>query len=150
VDYIAKTLFRPLLDGRAANVEVKEGAEEEFVAGIDEELTGTVFSANCSNWYINEEGRNSASWPGFASTFWYRTLFPKWNDFVLEGGSISWIPSGIYRSVSSIVGSKPGLLVSVTVLGLLLHERGFDQKVQGILEWAAKSALAVSDGIGQV
>ncbi|KAH7371123.1 monooxygenase, partial [Pyrenochaeta sp. MPI-SDFR-AT-0127] len=73
VDYLAKTLFQPLLDGAAQIIEVKKGAEEEFVADVDQELSGTVFSAGCSNWYINTDGRNSASWPGYAATFWYKT-----------------------------------------------------------------------------
>ena len=61
MDYLAQTLFRPLLDGAAQTIEVKKAAEDDFIVGIDKELSGAVFSAGCSNWYINAEGRNSAS-----------------------------------------------------------------------------------------
>jgi hypothetical protein len=133
VDYIAKTIFLPLLDGNASSIEVKKGAEEDFVAGIDEELRGTVFTAGCSNWYINDEGRNSASWPGFASTFWYRTIFPKWSDFNLEGGNSSWMLRRAYRIVSSIIFSKPGFLASLAALGVLAKDHNLNDKVQGFL-----------------
>ena len=65
-------------------------AEEKFVRDLDDELSLTVFSAGCSNWYINKAGRNSAAWPGLAATFWKATLFPRWKDFVTQGGSIWW------------------------------------------------------------
>jgi hypothetical protein len=130
VDYLVKTLFLPLLNGKALSVEVKKGAEEEFVLGIDKELRGTVFSAGCSNWYINDEGRNSASWPGFASTFWYRTLFPRWNDFELEGGSSFWMLTKARRLISSIVFSKPVFWVSFTALGVWAQDHGLIQRLQ--------------------
>ena len=84
VDYIAKTLVLPLLNPSGLTVEVKKKAEDDFVADIDKELSGTVFSSGCSNWYINSKGRNSASWPGLASNFWRKTVFPQWNDFILN------------------------------------------------------------------
>ena len=133
VDYIAKTLFLPLLDGKASSVEVKAEAEEDFVADIDEELRGTVFSAGCSNWYINSEGRNSASWPGLAATFWRRTFFPKWSDFVMGGGHKSWRLKRTYRSMSSLLFSKMGLLVLLAVFGAWADEQGFRQTLQAAL-----------------
>lgn len=90
VAYISQALIKPILDDYASIIEVDAEAEERFVRGLDDELSVTVFSAGCSNWYINKAGRNSAAWPGLASTFWKATMFPRWKDFVMEGGSAWW------------------------------------------------------------
>lgn len=123
VDYIAKTLFEPLIEGRALSVEVKKAAEEEFTKGIDVELRDTVFSAGCSNWYINKAGRNSASWPGYAATFWRRTLFPKWKDFKLEGGNNLWFLKRTWRSLTGLLLSKFAFLCYAAGLGFLVKEQ---------------------------
>lgn len=133
VDYIAKTLVVPLLTGRAATIEAKQEAEDGFVEGIDEELSGTVFSSGCSNWYINSKGRNTASWPGFASTFWRRTFFPKWSDFILQGGKSTWIFSSAYRSISSLLLSKTGLLALVALLGTWAKDPAVQERLQNQL-----------------
>lgn len=90
VDYAIKSLFQPLLDGRAEVIEVKRSAEESATQKIHEELTATVFAGDCSNWYIGEFGRNAASWPGLARTFWMATFFPNWKAFNMHGGSKFW------------------------------------------------------------
>lgn len=54
-------------------VDVKETREHVWTSSLHQELEGSVFSAGCSNWYINEFGRNSASFPGYARDFWLRT-----------------------------------------------------------------------------
>jgi hypothetical protein len=121
------------LDGRATTVEVKEGAEEEFVEYVDDELQGTVFSAGCSNWYMNKEGRNSASWPGRAATYWYKTIFPRWNDFVLKGGSSFWTFKGVYQAVFGGSFSYLAILCSLVGLGLLAKDRNLSVHAQKLL-----------------
>ncbi|KAF1817472.1 FAD/NAD(P)-binding domain-containing protein [Eremomyces bilateralis CBS 781.70] len=123
VDYLAKTLFEPLLDRRARTVEVEKAAEDYFVEGIDLELHDTVFSAGCSNWYINKAGRNSASWPGYAATFWRRTLFPKWSDFKLKGGDSFWRLRRAWRSIVGLLQSKSAIVCYAVGLGFLAKER---------------------------
>jgi hypothetical protein len=129
VDYIAKTLFQPLIDGRATTVEVKAGAEEKFVQHIDQELNGTVFSAGCSNWYVNQQGRNSASWPGYAATYWYKTIFPRWNDFVLQGAT-----SNILRRVLHLVFGafipKVTIFILLATVGLMAKETTLGKQLQ--------------------
>lgn len=90
VDYTIRSLFTPLIDGRAKVIEVKRSAEESSTQAIHKKLTASVFSGDCSNWYIGEFGRNAASWPGLARTFWFETYFPNWKAFNLEGGSKMW------------------------------------------------------------
>lgn len=133
VDYIAKTLVLPLLNGNATTVEVKKYAEDEFVAGIDEELSGTVFSSGCSNWYINNQGRNSASWPGAVATFWKRSFFPNWKHFVFRGGKRTWMIKRAYRGLSSVLLSKSSLLASLVLFGVLASNDTWQKKVKDLL-----------------
>jgi cation diffusion facilitator CzcD-associated flavoprotein CzcO len=98
VEFVTKSLFRPILDGKAELVEVKATAEDSWIESIDKELDGSVFSAGCSNWYINSAGRNSASWPGYASTFWRKTFFPRFADFEYEGGNTMAYARAVLRS----------------------------------------------------
>lgn len=97
VAYAAKALFEPLLDGRASVIEVKEAVENRTTNKIQQRLRGSVFSGNCSNWYIGEFGRNAASWPGLAIEFQLATLFPDWNAFDVKGGSRLWFVNYLKR-----------------------------------------------------
>lgn len=99
VEYLAKTLFKTVIDGRADVLEVKETAEAQFVTELDKTLAKTVFNSGCTNWYINAAGRNSASWPGMASSFWRATFFPRWGDFTLYGGNAAWMFHRIHRNI---------------------------------------------------
>lgn len=101
VDYLAKTLFQSVIDGYADVMEVKEEAEAHFVTELDKTLAKTVFNSGCNNWYMNAAGRNSASWPGMASSFWRATFFPRWRDFAFEGGNATWAFQRAIRSLRS-------------------------------------------------
>ncbi|KAF2968628.1 hypothetical protein GQX73_g4995 [Xylaria multiplex] len=90
VDYAIKSLFIPLLDKRAKVIEVRQSAEDRETNAIHTKLTNTVFAGDCSNWYIGDYGRNAASWPGLARSFWFRTYFPDWSAFNMSGGSRWW------------------------------------------------------------
>jgi cation diffusion facilitator CzcD-associated flavoprotein CzcO len=100
VDFAIKTLFTPLVDGRAKIIEVKQTAEECETNAIHQNLSQTVFAGDCSNWYIGEFGRNAASWPGLARSFWFKTYFPDWSAFNVAGGSISWPVNSIKRNAT--------------------------------------------------
>ncbi|KAG8158441.1 hypothetical protein KVR01_011563 [Diaporthe batatas] len=99
VEYLAKTLFKTVIDDYADVMEVKEEAETHFVTELDKTLAKTVFNSGCINWYMNSAGRNSASWPGMASSFWRATFFPRWRDFALQGGSPTWVLQRAVRSL---------------------------------------------------
>ncbi|OQE22656.1 hypothetical protein PENFLA_c012G00465 [Penicillium flavigenum] len=90
VCFAVKALFEPILDHRVRVVEVKQSAEERHTISLQEQLKGTVFAGNCSNWYINEFGRNVASWPAMAAFFWLETFWPNWNAFIWKDGSATW------------------------------------------------------------
>lgn len=89
-DYAIKSLFTPLIDHRAEVIEVKQSVEDYTTSAIHAQLSNTVFSGDCSNWYIGNFGRNAASWPGRAVSFWASTFVPDWSAFNLIGGSKLW------------------------------------------------------------
>ena len=51
-------------------IDVKPQVQQRFVDGVQDELKRTVWQSGCKSWYLNEQGRNTAAWPGF--TFAYR------------------------------------------------------------------------------
>lgn len=116
VEYVTKTLFKTLLQGRAAVMEVRENAENDFTNSIQDELKGSVFAAGCSNWYINSAGHNSASWPGYASSFWWKTFFPKFADYNLHDGDKNWFLKTVAAEFVGVMTSK----FAAAVAGLLL------------------------------
>lgn len=126
VEYIAKTLISPILDHYANVVEVKPEAEEKFIEDLDGILAHTVFSAGCSNWYINSSGRNSASWPGLASTFWKAAMFPKWKDFAMSGGSSTWLFHKILRQMKTT--PMWGWLLIISLIGTVVMTQSTPQQ----------------------
>ncbi|KAK5049313.1 hypothetical protein LTR84_004242 [Exophiala bonariae] len=112
VNYTVQTLIKPLLSRRATIIEVKQAAEDRETQAIHQGLQKTVFSGDCSNWYIGAHGRNAASWPGRAISFWWRTYFPDWEAFNMEGGSKFWW----FRSLRRGVQDKWILLLFAVIL----------------------------------
>ncbi|KIX05945.1 uncharacterized protein Z518_03919 [Rhinocladiella mackenziei CBS 650.93] len=100
INYAVRTLFTPLLDGRAKIIEVKQAAEDRETQAIHQGLQKTVFAGDCSNWYIGAHGRNAASWPGRAISFWWRTCFPDWKVFNLVGGDKLWRLRAVKRHIA--------------------------------------------------
>lgn len=114
VDYAIKSLVAPLLDRRAEIIEVKQSVEDRTTNAIHKGLTETVYSADCSNWYMGDFGRNAASWPGLARDFWVATFFPDWSAFNMSGGTSFWRLSQFRRKIRSFVGGTWFLLLLVS------------------------------------
>jgi hypothetical protein len=115
-------------------MEVKEEAEENFAREVDRKLVGSVFSAGCSNWYINTAGRNSASWPGKAANYWGATLFPKWGDYVYSGGDALGFLRSLYREVKNAAVSKVGAVGTMAALLVLLRKQAITGDGVGMLD----------------
>ncbi|KAL2788605.1 hypothetical protein BJX66DRAFT_326967 [Aspergillus keveii] len=97
VGYIARTLVAPIIDKRISSLDVKGTVEDQWVNTLQADLRGTVFEAGCSNWYINKHGRNSASWPGYASTYWKEALKPQIGVFNTSPSSRLWVLNMLAR-----------------------------------------------------
>jgi hypothetical protein len=118
VAYAVESLFKPLIDRRANVIEVKQAAEDRETNSIHAELTSTVFAGDCSNWYIGKYGRNAASWPGFARSYWFRTLFPDWSAFNMVGGSMLW-PFYRLRRLAGSLSPLTQALLGMTILAIV-------------------------------
>jgi cation diffusion facilitator CzcD-associated flavoprotein CzcO len=67
--YILEAI-KAMKEQRIRALDVKPEVQKQFVDGVQKELERTVWQSGCKSWYINEQGRNTAAWPGF--TFAYR------------------------------------------------------------------------------
>ncbi|ODV89695.1 hypothetical protein CANCADRAFT_4319 [Tortispora caseinolytica NRRL Y-17796] len=103
VEYACKTIVEAVASGRADIVDVKQAAEDADALDVQLKLKGTVWSAGCSNWYLNEFGRNTASYPGLASDYWMHLLWPHYQDYHLEGAHKFWRLRAIYRLLRYMV-----------------------------------------------
>ncbi|RFU33207.1 hypothetical protein B7463_g3132, partial [Scytalidium lignicola] len=118
VEYAINSLFKPLLDHRAAVIEVKQAAEDCQTNAIHEGLSNTVFSADCSNWYLGDYGRNAASWPGLARSFWAATYWPNWSAFNMSGGSAFWPLFSIKRLFKTMSMTSKLVLLAGTAAAI--------------------------------
>ncbi|ETS78550.1 hypothetical protein PFICI_10612 [Pestalotiopsis fici W106-1] len=118
-DYAVASLFKPLLDKRANRIEVKQTVEDTTTNAIHKELANTVFAGDCSNWYIGDYGRNAASWPGLARSYWAATYFPDWSAFNMDGGSSFWPVFKTQRLMSTTSTSLKVLILLGSVVGLM-------------------------------
>jgi hypothetical protein len=123
VGYLARTLLAPIIDHRISSLEVKPTAEYQWVNALQAELKGSVFEAGCSNWYINTHGRNSASWPGYASTYWKEALKPQVGMFKEVPRSKLWIFNTIWRWIRSTKKESYGM-VFFALAGLIWSHDG--------------------------
>ncbi|KAJ5716704.1 Flavoprotein [Penicillium malachiteum] len=101
VNYALRVL-KPVLDGKAVAVDLKEDAEVEYANWVQETLQGRVWNAGCASWYINEKRWNAMAYPWTQGHYWYRSLFPVWSH---------WTQKTIQKPTSSIGGTKLALMV---------------------------------------
>ena len=125
IEFVMRNLLAPLIDGRCRVVEVKATAESQWVNSIHKQLSGSVFQAGCSNWYINEHGRNAASWPGYASTYWKEACIPRSGVFKTEGGSYFWFLRTLSRWIRTAGSTTYGLGLLAIAISLWKRNGGF-------------------------
>jgi cation diffusion facilitator CzcD-associated flavoprotein CzcO/acetyl esterase/lipase len=71
MSYIADAVER--LRRRGGWLAVRPDVAEAFDREMQERLSTSVWQTGCSNWYIDENGRNSNNWPGFTLEYRRRT-----------------------------------------------------------------------------
>ncbi len=62
--------IRSLDERGAATADVRPDVQERFSERLHRRLDRSVWASGCQSWYLDEQGRNSTTWPGF--TFEYR------------------------------------------------------------------------------
>lgn len=82
IDYVLGCM-RVMDEERARFADVKPNVQKAFNERIRSRLTRTVWASGCHSWYLDAEGRNSTTWPGFTFEFWLRTRRVNANDYEL-------------------------------------------------------------------
>ena len=70
--YITEAL-KVMKERRIRALDVKPEVQKRFVDGVQKELERTVWQSGCKSWYVNEQGRNTAAWPGFTFAYRFKT-----------------------------------------------------------------------------
>jgi cation diffusion facilitator CzcD-associated flavoprotein CzcO len=94
VEFLIKSMFRPILRGDFAVIDVKQAAENVDVNQVQSKLKSMVWSSGCANWNLDKSGRNTTNYPDETWRFWYSLYWPVWKDFNIYGdkGSRPWHP----------------------------------------------------------
>jgi cation diffusion facilitator CzcD-associated flavoprotein CzcO len=70
--YIAE-IVAAMRDRGLATVEVREDAWTGYFDQIQADTAGQVWASGCTSWFLDDQGRNVAVWPGYSWTFHRRT-----------------------------------------------------------------------------
>ncbi|KAK4556229.1 hypothetical protein LTR86_006926 [Recurvomyces mirabilis] len=92
IEFIIKTIFKPILKGSFNVIDVKEAAENRDANNVQKKLTTMVWSGGCTNWNLDVNGRNTTNYHDATWKFWYSLFWPVWKDFNMEGGSGASLP----------------------------------------------------------
>ncbi|KAI0894316.1 FAD/NAD(P)-binding domain-containing protein [Annulohypoxylon nitens] len=84
VEFVIKTYFDTILSGRATEIDVKSSAEDYDCNSVQLGLKDSVWTSGCTNWTINEFGRNTTSYPDYVRNYWWKLYSPKFEDFSLK------------------------------------------------------------------
>lgn len=80
IEYVLRCMR--MLDARGAKLaDVRKKTQTLFNQYIQRRLTRTVWATGCHSWYLDREGYNSTTWPGFTFEFWLRTRRFKADDY---------------------------------------------------------------------
>ena len=92
--YVVK-YYRQLIDRKLRYLDVKESVQEEQFQDFQKRMGKSTWSAGCTSWYLNEDGTNSAIWPGFSFEYGLRIRRFKRAAYhaVPEEGIVDEIPS---------------------------------------------------------
>lgn len=111
-EYIAQTFVEPILTGRAKSIVVKRTAEDFDCNGVQQKLADSVWHAGCTNWTLDENGRNCTNFPGYVRSFWWKLYSPKFSDYILKA---SLLLPGRYRNglaMLTVAVGREGLLAA--------------------------------------
>ncbi|OTA01868.1 hypothetical protein A9Z42_0021930 [Trichoderma parareesei] len=115
-------LIEPILQGKATAVDVKLDAEKAYTSQVQTALQDTVWLSGCNNWYNRSQDgtvRNATVYPYSQAYFWYRCLFPVFEDFEYDVAKnpprrAIWRKAVKYLVYAAASLSSLGLMVSGT------------------------------------
>jgi cation diffusion facilitator CzcD-associated flavoprotein CzcO len=84
IDYIRQAMAHRRARG-VATLEPTAAAQASFLAGVDHDTEGTVWTAGgCSSWYLDKTGRNSTLWPDSVRAYQRRVASFEPSDYDSE------------------------------------------------------------------
>ncbi|KAJ5626451.1 Flavoprotein [Penicillium herquei] len=131
VNYALRVL-KPILDGKAAAIDLKEDAEVRYVNWLQEALRDRIWNAGCASWYVNEKKWNAMAYPFSQGHYWYRSLFPVWSH---------WTQKKIPKPKNSISGAKLAWMVVFLAMfgGAFVHSQS--PQIWSSIVFQAKTCL---------
>ncbi|KAF9887909.1 hypothetical protein FE257_009431 [Aspergillus nanangensis] len=109
-EYLIKTMFRPIIAGHFATLDVKEAAEMYDANAVQTRLKTMVWSGGCSNWNLDVNGRNTTNFPEQTWKFWLQLYWPRWKDFNTTGDT-SRRPMDPWRKATLMVLTAVGMVL---------------------------------------
>jgi cation diffusion facilitator CzcD-associated flavoprotein CzcO len=79
----ALTWIRRLVETGAASAEVRPEAQARSNDRITSQLASSVWAESCRSWYKTRTGKITNNWPGPTLTYWWRTLRPHPDEFIV-------------------------------------------------------------------
>ena len=79
-EYTAQALD-VLARGGADRLEVRPEVHDAFQAELAERMSSTVWASGCGSWYVNDQGRVTATWPGPPGEYLRRTAVLDVSDY---------------------------------------------------------------------
>ncbi len=86
VRYIVQAV-KKLLSEHLVSMEVRQEIMNAYNREIQQDLTETVWAANCHSWYKNDSGKITNNWPHTTLDYWMRTRQPNWTEYILKSAS---------------------------------------------------------------
>ncbi|KAE8423564.1 FAD/NAD(P)-binding domain-containing protein [Aspergillus pseudocaelatus] len=104
-EFFAKAAVNPIVRGDFDVLDVKESAEMQDSMRIKAALDKMVWSGGCSNWNLDQNGRNTTNYHDPTWKFWWSLYWPQWSDFEAMGGKGTKPPHPLLsRFVISVTG----------------------------------------------
>ncbi|RJQ74536.1 DUF4873 domain-containing protein [Pseudonocardiaceae bacterium YIM PH 21723] len=112
----------------SGSIEVRKDVQRRWNESAQRKLAKSVWnSGGCKSWYLNEEGRNLAAWPGSSITHYLRKRKPDPKDFVLLPYELE--PDEDHRG-AAVITSPDGADIDVDV-----RLRGHMETIDGTYRW---------------
>jgi cation diffusion facilitator CzcD-associated flavoprotein CzcO len=64
--------IRRLISCGLKYVDVRQDVQDRYNAGLQRRMKHTVWSSGCNSWYLSDDGKNHALYPGFATEYCLR------------------------------------------------------------------------------
>jgi cation diffusion facilitator CzcD-associated flavoprotein CzcO len=80
INYVMESL-RALEGLGASYMDVRPEVQRAFNDELQRRLEGSVWNAGCTNWYVDEAGRNTNNWPGLTLEYRRRTRRPELSHY---------------------------------------------------------------------